>query len=242
MSKKQSKIYTIKLADWILVDPKFSKKYTQFIPISLRLLGSRQFDLLSNAGKMFTINMIEDAHKLGRSEFEVNERFIRSQGEATEKLLGDLEQNQILTSSLIKKEIKKIKKENFLSNTSVLDTSLISSKLKEEKTGIVKKGDKVRNFSDDILELYEKYYPRKEGRTNGLKKLLKEIKNDADLISLQIAIKNYATAKQGTEKKFIKIFSSFAAEWVDWINHVPDVYKKEETYKSSAFDGVAGVE
>ena len=68
-----------------------------------------------------------------------------------------------------------------------------------------------------------KTYPRKEGKTRGIKICLREIKTPADFQALQIAVSRYTqhVRKQATEPRFIKIFSTFMGEWRDWVE--PDI-------------------
>ena len=69
--------------------------------------------------------------------------------------------------------------------------------------------------------MYKNYYPRKEGKTRGVKKLCSEIKNQQDLENLQTAIKNYAQHVKSQEKQYIKIFSTFAGDWRDYVDFKP---------------------
>lgn len=73
-------------------------------------------------------------------------------------------------------------------------------------------------YSDEILELY-KNYPRKMGKTQGLKKLAKEIKTETDLNQLTQAIDAYKSycVKNQTEEQYIKHFSTFASCWREWV-------------------------
>lgn len=86
-----------------------------------------------------------------------------------------------------------------------------------------------------IENLYAKYYPRKEGKSKGVKKIAKDIKSEKDLLLLEKAIKNYSTSVSKREKKYIKIFSSFASEWKDYVdinnhieNRLPDYIPKRQ--------------
>lgn len=71
--------------------------------------------------------------------------------------------------------------------------------------------------SDFDLEKLYKEYPRKKGKTPGLKKLAKEIKTEADYLALAEAIKNYAADSAGKDAQYIQFFSTFAGQWRDWI-------------------------
>jgi hypothetical protein len=71
----------------------------------------------------------------------------------------------------------------------------------------------------DPLEVYA-LYPRKEGKTPGIKRLAPQLKTAKDLEDAKQAARNYAArvAKEGREIKHIKLFSSWVSEWSDWVN------------------------
>lgn len=70
----------------------------------------------------------------------------------------------------------------------------------------------------EFEEVYKKY-PRKEGKSRGLKIYKAQIKTSEDVQDLIRAIQNYTAhvRARATDVKFIKHFSSFMAEWRDWI-------------------------
>ncbi len=74
------------------------------------------------------------------------------------------------------------------------------------------------SLKESLLEIYQ-LYPRKRGKTPGIKRLVKEIKSEKDLSDLRSAVENYnkRCALDGTGQQYIKHFSSFVAEWRDWI-------------------------
>jgi hypothetical protein len=71
------------------------------------------------------------------------------------------------------------------------------------------------------LELAYKKFPRKEGKSKGLKKLTSEIKSEASFNQLLLAVENYAASRRNQDQKFTKHFSSFVSEWRDWIDWAP---------------------
>lgn len=73
------------------------------------------------------------------------------------------------------------------------------------------------------LEAAYKAYPRKEGKSEGLERLGKQVKTRADLDALKRAIANYAEQQRldGTEREYMKHFSTFVSSWRDWIDWVP---------------------
>lgn len=70
-----------------------------------------------------------------------------------------------------------------------------------------------------MLEEAYKTYPRKLGKSPGLKKAKKEIKKTSDLENLKTAIQNYKVhlEKENIEPKFTMHFSTFMGQWRDWI-------------------------
>jgi hypothetical protein len=67
----------------------------------------------------------------------------------------------------------------------------------------------------DLEAAYQRY-PRKEGKTPGLKRLGKEIQNDEDYRLLLTSIESYSSKVLGEDPKFIKTFSTFVGQWRDY--------------------------
>jgi hypothetical protein len=72
------------------------------------------------------------------------------------------------------------------------------------------------------VELEEAYkeYPRKEGKSEGMRLARAEIKTKSDLANFRKAIGHYRDKckSAGKAPEFIKYFSSFMAEWTDWLD------------------------
>lgn len=79
-----------------------------------------------------------------------------------------------------------------------------------------------------IEQIYSSLYPRKEGKSAGVKKLSKELKLD-DIPDFENAVKNYRSQVEDQETRFIKHFSSFASCWRDYITIEND--KKQSKLK-----------
>ena len=74
----------------------------------------------------------------------------------------------------------------------------------------------------------------------GIKKLLKEIKNETDLIDLNAAIQNYKKLciSNQTEPQFIKHFSTFASCWRDYLEvETSNQIKKTDAVVMDLVDG-----
>jgi len=183
------------------------------------------------------ISIIEQAHVFKNSTVTLNKLSLNSHGTLFEDLLTQLEENQLLT--ILNKEINKERKKEIKDGAKApgIEISIGTEYNEPVNTGKVKN----KKYSAEIGLLYEKYYPRKEGRTKGVEKLVKEIKNEEDLGLLQIAIKNYASKSKGSEKQFIKTFKTFAGEWRDFVDYVNVTELATEVQADSKFSGVAGV-
>jgi len=77
-----------------------------------------------------------------------------------------------------------------------------------------------RSNDFDFEKIYENY-PRKEGKTKGILQCVNQIKTSEHYTSLNAAVQNYAEQcrKNNTEKKFIKLFSTFMSQgsWRDYV-------------------------
>lgn len=73
----------------------------------------------------------------------------------------------------------------------------------------------------DLEALYQ-LYPRKKGKTPGLKKLSREITSETDYEDLRLAIQNYSLEVQGRQPEHIAYFSTFVSQWRDWVHPEPD--------------------
>lgn len=69
-----------------------------------------------------------------------------------------------------------------------------------------------------LLELYQDY-PLKKGKSKGLQKLAKDLKNEADIKNFKIARDKYKA--EVTDITYCKHFSTFCNEWRDWVDFVP---------------------
>lgn len=89
-------------------------------------------------------------------------------------------------------------------------------------TDITDRQDKTKHNTtrEFDFELVYKKYPRKEGKSEGIKKLTREIKTLEDFENFSKAVDRYRdhVIKAGTEPKFIKHFSSFVSIWRDWLD------------------------
>lgn len=71
----------------------------------------------------------------------------------------------------------------------------------------------------DFAEIYS-LFPRKEGKQRGLEICRRSIKTLDDFTALRSSVIRYRDhlAKEGTELRFIKQFSTFMGSWKDWLD------------------------
>lgn len=72
--------------------------------------------------------------------------------------------------------------------------------------------------SDALAALYRDY-PRKEGKSGGMKRLARDLKAGATLDELNRALQRFVEhhRKKGTEKNYLPHFSTWTSEWRDWL-------------------------
>lgn len=82
-----------------------------------------------------------------------------------------------------------------------------------------------RTLSDFDFEILYSKYPRKQGKSSGIKICASQIKTQASYESLSKAIDRYRVflEKEKTEPKFIKHFSTFMNSWKDWDIPQPEI-------------------
>lgn len=71
----------------------------------------------------------------------------------------------------------------------------------------------------DLERLYQ-LYPRKMGKTVGMKKAKAQVKTLKDYDDLESAIKRFAAylRAKGTEPQYIPYFQTFMTSWRDWLD------------------------
>ena len=88
------------------------------------------------------------------------------------------------------------------------------SKVKESKVKEIE-----GKYLTQVDDIRKKHYPRKGGEyKNATKKILTDVKNDDDVNNFRLAVNNYAFEVKDRDAKYVKLFSSFAGVWKDFIN------------------------
>jgi hypothetical protein len=93
-------------------------------------------------------------------------------------------------------------------------------------------------FRAELDLIYKTKYPRKEGKARGMIKLMREIQTPDDLTLFDKAVSNFAAhhKRMGTQAQYLKHFSTFAAEWRDWID--PDHGSVSSEFTTSQSQGI----
>lgn len=75
----------------------------------------------------------------------------------------------------------------------------------------------------ELLEECYRAFPRKLGKSQGIKNAQKTIKTSSDIEKLKVAVLKYSEHVKSNklEPKFIMHFSTFMNQWEDWLE--PDV-------------------
>lgn len=112
-ASKTSKKYHIKLADWLFVDPTFSKKYSTYLPLKKTFLNSRLVDIMSPTCFKLVVILLDHAHIVRSSCYDLDANMLPSCREPVENVLLRLVEYQVLTESpfLINKLINKLNNE-----------------------------------------------------------------------------------------------------------------------------------
>jgi hypothetical protein len=99
-----------------------------------------------------------------------------------------------------------------------------------ERTATDRQTDRQTDTHFDFSQAYQSY-PRKMGKSEGIKRLNKEIRTEAEVQLLLQAVDRFKAhhEKEGTQKKFIPYFSTFVSHWRDWLD--PDIGKTQQELK-----------
>jgi len=93
----------------------------------------------------------------------------------------------------------------------------------------------------DFASLYNKY-PRKEGKSRGLKICKIQIKSEAEYDDLSLAIDNYVEyCSKLKDSQYIKHFSTFMNEWRDWVVKISSPIAKNNKMTTKELAELFGV-
>jgi len=215
MSKQQ--VFKIKVLLWDKDSPydfgQSGDKGKFFLKIPHNFFNSVYFHNLSGGQFKVLLELLRRTSECNRNDIEIHRNNIRmtlkcnrTDIEMTLNILRDLKAIDFIEENFANKEVnKEINKINKKPEVLQLPKKKISNN----------KPKKI-SFKKQIEDLYENY-PRKIGKKKGVETLSRLIKDEDQLKSLSIAIKNYEISVSGSEPQFIKHFSSFANCWEDYL-------------------------
>lgn len=226
---KSTSIYKITILNWETYNKK-AKKGHPCIMLSKDFLDDVKIKRLPSGGKLlylwFLLRRGDVKTTFGGPSGEVDTTFIEAShedlvryaggsGQVVVRLLDQLQSFQLVTW------------ENISPLYNIKEEKLKEEKLKEYNKSEIPKPEKQSSpknkkspspFYNELENVYQNSYPRKEGKQKGLEKLNSEIKTEAELILFTTAVLNYRkkVELEHTELKFIKMFSSFASCWREY--------------------------
>lgn len=179
------------------------------------------FDADSNTSWLFIFLLCQCAQKVS-DEINMSEKYLISKSKLKKSeffnCLQFLQEKQLLTYSADGHE--RTRSDSLLTNERTNITNSTDVHGRTQKKPIKIKYDYEKIYS---------CYPRKEGKANGMKKLISHIDSEDSYNLIMQAVINYKNLveSRGTEKKFIKTFSS----WVNqkcWDDEIEIVKTQEE--------------
>jgi len=135
-------------------------------------------------------------------------------------------QNTDVDLSCVTKTIDKLEERQCLTITRTDNKSniLCAHATNERTNELIAQNEFEPQEHRDLESLY-KQYPRKVGKTRGMKILHSQIKNIKDYQDIELAIKNLVqfVKHEKREKEMIPYFSTFMSQWRDWVNPDPSI-------------------
>ena len=101
------------------------------------------------------------------------------------------------------------------------------TKTKKENTIVQIEFERV---SFDFLKIY-KEFPKKMGKQKGLAKLMRTVKTQQDFDNCLTAVINYKKYTKDKEPQYVKLFSTFAGEWEEWVNPDKSIFDNQRVVK-----------
>ena len=207
-------IITVRIKNWDKVNGKKNEKHKKFL-VCEDIFSDLGFYNLSASGKVMWLHLLTLCARRASAEVSLTPRSARAETslrrhwDIAEILkMSDYGMLDIMTPcDHLLREKKRREYIDQPDENARIDRPKDDAKVKPQKP----------NFTPGIEALYE-IYPRKRGKTPGIKKLASEIKTQDDLMLLETAIKNYAEEMRGTDREFILHFSTFAGQWRDWLD------------------------
>lgn len=205
-----SELTTIQILGWEKYNYRKDIAAPSWFRLAHDLFDDPQFYHFTNNEICFWIYLLCEASKKSSGTVLLNflhaERIGRCKRSTILSALKKLEQIQVVSVDVT----------STLRERDVGDTSACSTLHNKTEQNITHVG------KFDFETLY-KNYPRREGKTGGIKIAKREIKSPEDFEALSKAIDRYRKVKSGSEPQYILLFSTFMGSWRDWLD--PDAGK-----------------
>lgn len=195
----------ITINNWDKYQPRKDLTKLSWFRLETDLFDGESYFKLKNNGLVLFIFLLSKAAKSNNPAISINLDFV------CEKL--KLKKDDILGTI-------DILKENQLVHESVRICTDLLPTIHNKQTNNTNNTNNTEHIFLDFESAYF-LYPLKKGKSKGIKKISKEIKTQEDLDLFVVAIENYKKdlAKNKTDLKYVKHFSTFCAEWQDWANY-----------------------
>lgn len=210
----------IEILNWDKFNPKRDQSTYSWLRLSNNIATDPSLFGLDAAQKFVWITMLCQASKENQSTIKVNIKYLSHvtgvEISSIVALLDFLENTSIISTDYNARS-SAVARGRDISATLPLRTNERTIKRANDICATAK--------SDEInLEQIYQAYPRKIGKKQGMKKLARVVKSQADFERVQKSVRNYTAdcwAKK-TGLEFIKHFSTFMNCWEDWENPLPD--------------------
>lgn len=218
----------ITISEWEKYQPRKDLVSLTWFRVDRGLFDGQTYFHLKNEGIVLFIFLLSIAAKDNNPEINLSLDFI------ADKL--KIKKDEIL--NIMKKlELNKLVHRSVQNRTDLSPT--IQTDITNKQTE--------HNKHNSTLDFESAYflYPLKKGKSAGMKRLLRDIKNEDDLELFKKSIGNYKAdlSLNRTELKYTKHFSTFVSEWRDWIDHIPQQSKpKTQTVFDTARDQIEKIE
>lgn len=218
----------IQFVNWTKFNPRKDVKRPSWFRMENNIVENPEFfDLTPTQFKTLVYLFCLSSKKDGRP-FEINLTHAERVAQVTE---NDIE---IVVALLVRIGTIKVTNTRPLRPRNVHGTSLPATNERtneqDERTNKVlgndgsspDSGSKLPKTTFDLEQIYAAY-PRKRKKGEGLKKLAKDIKTQADFDDCLKAAQNYTRDVANKEPQYKMAFSTFANNWRDWVALEPEL-------------------
>lgn len=193
---------------------KFVKTSQYYFQFRTDFFGNPQIATLSNDAKLLFLSILSECSR--QSKVTVSYCL----GYAYTLLSIPLATTKVLLRELESNDIIELGRGLRVANNNITEHNIT-----EHNRGFENKPPERSTSDYDFEELYKTHYPRKgAGKTKGMETLSSTIKTDQDYQEFCTAIYNYGldVRANDTPTKYIKLFSTFANNWRDYLEISPE--------------------